>query len=222
MRWFFIHLPHLLPPALGFMFLIKVGFWAADQPPQHYEDDEVEAWRAERDRRKAARRRPVRRAVARLGVLALIPLFAAIVTGLVIYTFNIRDDRPSSALIWTHTAVSVLALALTTWKVALMGRRRLSRDLSVRRPQASLSSLALLALGVPLLATGIWLLFSPSGSSTTDYVHLITSVWWTLLLQWHLWRYLSRALAATFRGTGTTGSREPAPGDPPRSAPIGL
>jgi hypothetical protein len=120
----------------------------------------------------------------------------------------------------------VLALVLTTWKVALMGRRRLRRDLSLRRPQASLSSLVLLALGVPLLATGAWLLLNPSGSSTTDYVHLITSVWWTLILQWHLWRYLSRALGATFRNSGTTGAAGPAGipprGEPPRSAPAGL
>jgi hypothetical protein len=230
MRWVFIHLPHLLPPALGFIFLIKVGFWAADQPPQQLEDDEVEVWRAERERRKALHRRPVRRAVARLGVLALVPLFAAIVTGLFIYTWNIRDDRPSSALIWTHTAISVLALVLTTWKVLIMGRRRLRRDLSLSRPQSSLSSLVLLALGVPLVATGIWLLVRPSGSSTTDYVHLIVSVWWTLILQWHLWRYLSRALGATFRDSGTTGTAAgtsgtsgiPPRSDPPRSAPAGL
>jgi hypothetical protein len=163
----------------------------------------------------------VRRRVALAGTLALTPAFAAIVTGLVIYTFNIRDDRPSSALVWTHTALSVAAIALTTWKVASLGWTRLRRDLSLRRPQEGLSSLVLLAFGVPLTLTGALLLLSPSGDSFTDYLHLIASVWWTLLLQWHLWRYLSRALAATFRGTGTTGSRGTAPGDPPRSAPVG-
>jgi hypothetical protein len=160
--------------------------------------------------------------VALAGVLALTPAFAAIVTGLVIYTFNIRDDRPSSTLIWVHTVLSVAAIVLTTWKAASLGTRRLRRDLTLRRPQDGLSSLVLLAFGVPLTVTGAWLVVYPSGDSFSAYLHLIASVWWTLLLQWHLWRYLSRALAATFRGTGTTGSREPAPGDPPRSAPIGL
>jgi hypothetical protein len=219
MRWVLLHLPHLLPPALGFMFLGKLGFWAAEQPPQQLEDEEVEAWKAERARQRADRRRPVRRAVARTGMVALVPLVAAVATGLAIYTFNLRDHRPSSALIWSHTIVSVLALALVTWKVAMLGRTRLRRDLSIRRPQAALSSLVLLALGVPLLATGAWLLASPSGSSTMDYVHLIASVWWTLLLQWHLWRYFARALAATFRDTGTTAAGSPPVGEGPRSAP---
>jgi hypothetical protein len=222
MRWLVIHLPHLLPPALAFVFLARLGIWAADQPPQQLEDDEADAWRAEREARRAANRRPVRRRVALAGVLALTPAFAAIVTGLVIYTFNIRDDRPSSTLIWVHTALSVAAIVLTTWKALSLGGRRLRRDLTLRQPQAGLSSLVLLGFGVPLTATGVWLVVYPSGDSFSAYLHLITSVWWTLLLQWHLWRYLSRALAATFRGTGTTGSRETAPGDPPRSAPVGL
>jgi hypothetical protein len=219
MRWLLIHLPHLLPPALAFLFLARLGMWAADQPPQHFEDEEADAWRAERARQRAAKRRPVRRRVAYAGVLSLMPLLAAIVTGLAIYTFNLRDDRPSAALIWTHTILSVLGLALVTWKVGILGRQRLRRDLSLRRPQEGLSSLVLLAFGVPLLLTGAGLLWRPDGQSFLDYLHLIASVWWTLLLQWHLWRYLSRALGATFHGTGTTDPAPPA--EPPRSAPVG-
>jgi hypothetical protein len=225
LTWVLLHLPHLLPPALAFVFLARVGVWAADQPPQQFEDEEADLWRAERAARKAAKRRPVRRGVATAGVLALTPLILAIVTGLIIYTFNLRNDRPSPTLIWIHTGFSVVGLALTTWKAGLLGARRLRRELTLRRPQDGLSSLLLLALGVPLLATGVWLLRAPSGNSFADYLHLIVSVWWTLILQWHLWRYLGRALAATFHGTGTTAGRPtppPAAGEPPRSAPVGL
>ncbi len=51
--WVLIHLPHLMPPVLAFGFLTRLGFWAADQPPQQYGDDEVAVWRAERDALRA-------------------------------------------------------------------------------------------------------------------------------------------------------------------------
>ena len=38
--------------------------------------------------------------------------------------------------------------------------------------------------------------FRPSGGdfSPVDYVHIITGVWWAVIVQWHLFRYLGRAL----------------------------
>ena len=102
----------------------------------------------------------------------------------------------------------------------MLGRRRLRRDLSLRRPQAGLSSHR--AAGVRRAAARdrrLAALAQPDGQSFLDYLHLIASVWWTLILQWHLWRYLSRALGATFHGTGTTDAAPPP--EPPRSAPVG-
>ncbi len=212
--WLVTHLPHLAPPIVAFLAMAKMGLWAAEQPPSQFTDEEVAAWNEAMALKRAARRRPVRRGVARAGVLALTPLVAAVVTGLFIYTWNLRDDRPSAALVWTHVVVSVLGLAVASAKVALVGRRRLRADISIRRPQAALSSVLLLGLGVPLLLTGVALLIRPSGSSTTDYVHLIVSVWWTLLLQWHLWRYLGRALARTLRGPDAGDGRAPEPRAP--------
>jgi hypothetical protein len=198
MRWILVHLPHLLPPFLAFGFLARLGVWAADQPPQQLSDDEAAEWRRLRADRQADRRRPVLGRAARAGVLSLTPLVAAVLTGLFIYTFNLRNDRPSAALVWSHVAVSVLGLAIVSWKVAVIGARRIRASVSVRRPHEAIASLVMLALGVPLLASGGWLLAAPSGSSFADYFHLVTSVWWTLLLQWHLWRYLGRALGRTF------------------------
>ena len=63
LHWVLIHLPHLLPPVIAFAFLARLGVWAADQPPQHYSDEEVLEWRAMRDALHAERRRPVRRVV---------------------------------------------------------------------------------------------------------------------------------------------------------------
>jgi hypothetical protein len=208
-RWVLVHLPHLLPPVVAFAFLIRLGLWAADQPPQHFTDEEVVAWRAERDVLRAERRRPVSRRASRLGLLALVLLLVSFGTGLAIYTFNLRDARPSEPHVWVHTIASVVGLTLVAVKVLGIGWAKIRRELSATRPQRAASSLVLLALGVPLLATGVLLLRSPSGDSTMDYAHLITSVWWTVLLQWHLWRYLGRAVAAALRQAPA------APGDAP-------
>jgi hypothetical protein len=210
--WLLIHLPHLLPPIVAFILLARLGSWAADQPPQQYSDDEVAEWRAERLARRAERNRPVLPSAARSGVIALVFLTAAFGTGLAIYTFNLRSNRPSAPLVWSHTILSLVGLAIVQYKVAKIGWRRLRNSLSWSQPQQAGSSLVLLVLGVPLLVTGVMLLVAPNGHSFTDYFHLIVSVWWTVLLQWHLWRYLGRALGATF------GERERA--EPRRSASL--
>ena len=199
MRWLLVHLPHLLPPVLAFALLARLGVWAADQPPQHYSDDEVEEWRVARLALHAERRRPVRRSTALAGLLALVPLLVAFGTGLAIYTFNLRSDRPSGALTWVHTISASIGLVVVAVKVARIGRARIGSSLSLRRPQQAFSSLVLLVLGLPLAGTGVAELLAPNGHSFADYVHLISSVWWTILLQWHLWRYLGRALATSLR-----------------------
>ena len=204
--WILIHLPHLLPPVLAFIFLARLGLWAADQPPQHYGDEQVEVWRAERAALRAERKRPVSRRASRLGLIALLPLLVAFGTGLAIYTFNLRGDRPSAADIWVHTAAASIGLLLVTVKVVRLGWRHIRREVSVAKPQRAISSLVLLAFGVPLAVTGVYLLLEPNGTSVVDYFHLIASAWWTLLFQWHLWRYLGRAVSASLR--------RPRPADP--------
>jgi hypothetical protein len=199
LNWVIVHLPHLLPPVIAFAFLARLGLWAADQPPQHFSDEAVLEWRLERDALHAERRRPVRRSTARAGVLSLAPLVGAFGTGLAIYTFNLRNDRPSGALIWVHLVLSVLGLLVVTGKVLAIGPGRVRASLNVRKPQQAWSSVVLLVLGVPLAGTGALLVLDPSGHSTADYLHLIVSVWWTVLLQWHLWRYLGRAVSAMSR-----------------------
>ena len=199
MTWVLLHLPHLLPPLFGFVLLIKLGIWAADQPPQQYSDEEIEIWRRERAARRAEQLRPVRRGVARAGLLVLVASLATALTGLAIYTFNLRSDRPSALVIWTHSLVAVAAIAIASAKVVALGRRAILARTTFQRPHEALASVALLLLGIPLVASGGWLLIAPSGSSFVDYLHLVVSVWWTLLLQWHLWRYLGRALSASLR-----------------------
>jgi membrane protein YdbS with pleckstrin-like domain len=204
--WVLVHLPHLLPPVLAFAFLIRLGLWAADQPPQHFDDEQVEIWKAERAALHAERKRPVSRRASRLGLISFLPLTVAFATGIAIYTFNLRGDRPSSLDVWVHTAAATFGLVIVTVKVVRLGWRHIRREVSVNRPQRAISSLVLLALGVPLLATGGWLLVHPNGESVADYFHLIVSAWWTLLFQWHLWRYLGRAVSASLR--------RPRPADP--------
>ena len=90
------------------------------------------AWRAERDALRAERRRPVSRRASQLGLLALAPLLLTFGTGIAIYTFNLRGDRPSSLHIWVHTGAAVLALLLVTVKVARLGWRHIRREVSRR------------------------------------------------------------------------------------------
>jgi hypothetical protein len=192
------HLPHILPALLGFAFLAKFGAYAAKLPPAHLSDEELVVWRAEQARRQAARRpRPVSRAVARLGTAALPLLLAGAGTGLAIYTVDLRGDRPSQAMAVAHAATSAAGLLLVAAKIVRLPAGGLRRGLATRGVLREGSSLLLLAISVPLLATGLLLLVRPSSSSFTAYLHLVASVWWTLLIQWHLYRYLSRALRTT-------------------------
>src|SRR4029078_7605600 len=115
---------------------------------------------------------------------------------------SLRDERPSASAIWLHVVCSAVALALVTYKVAESGRARLSRGLDPARFLTDGLSLLLAALAVPLLATGVALLFFPGSSSATAYAHLVGSAWWMTLFGVHLVRYLGRALDATFRDRG--------------------
>jgi uncharacterized membrane protein len=199
------HLPHLLPAAFGLAFLVKFGVYAMRLPPAHLSDEELADWR----RAQAAQRRPPRRVsrvVARLGTAALPWLVVGFGTGLLMYTFALRDDRPSPELVWTHVVTSAIGLALVTWKIVRVPRRGLRRGLEPRHLLHEGSSLVLAAVSLPLAVTGVVLLAAPSDDSFTAYLHLVTGVWWTIVLQWHLYRYLSRALKTTFRP-----ARQPAP-----------
>ena len=196
MLWVAIHLPHIVPPLIAFFFLARLAVWAAAQPPSHYTDEQVEEWNQARREAQAILRLPVRRRTSLFGVLALLPLLIAFATGLWIYTLSLRGQSSDAWLFWLHVGTGSAGLLLVTIKSGELGRRRIASRLQVRRPQDAIASLVMLALGVPIVVTGILMLFRPSGGAFTavDYLHVITSVWWTLIIQWHLFRYLARAL----------------------------
>jgi hypothetical protein len=197
-RWAVIHLPHIVPPLIAFAFLARLAVWAAAQPPSHFTDEEVEAWNRERALERERLGRPVRRATSILGLSALGPIVIAFGTGLWIYTLSLRGEGSSEAMIWTHVITGAVGLLFVSIKAMELGWRRILRRLEARRPQDAIASLIMLVLGVPLLLTGIAMLVAPSGGSftTVDYIHIIASVWWVVLVQWHLFRYFRRALRA--------------------------
>jgi hypothetical protein len=133
--------------------------------------------------------------VARRALAALGPLVAALGTGAILYGVSLGNGRASSGLIWGHVGVSLLALLLVIYKVASVRRARIRRGLTLKRLTV-LISVVLGSLFVPLLITGIQLLIAPSNASFAAYAHLVSSVWWSGLLLWHLRRYLGPA----FRG----------------------
>ncbi len=133
--------------------------------------------------------------VARRALIALGPLLGALGTGAILYGVNVGGGAVPGAVIWAHAGVSLLALLLVGYKVSALRRARIRRGLSLKRLSV-LASIVLGALSVPLLITGIDLLFAPRSSSFAAYAHLVASAWWSGLLIWHLRRYLGPALRA--------------------------
>ena len=206
--WVLTHLPHLLPPIVAFVFLARLAMWASQQAPSHYTDEQVEEWNREHAAERAMRNGPVRRRTALIGLIALAPIVLAFLSGLWLYTLALRSTASPGWLIWSHTAISVVALALVTVKSGELGWRRIVRRLQARRPQDAIASLTMLAFGVPIAITGVLMLLRPSGGAFTavDYLHVITGVWWAVIVQWHLYRYLGRAMRAVSEGAAGAAS----------------
>jgi Kef-type K+ transport system membrane component KefB len=196
-RFIVLHIPHIVPVLVAFVFLGRLALVVADQPPVHLDEAAVDDWRMARSERARARR--VRRSTSRIALVALVPLLAATASGLVLYTFALDGHRPSTIFSWSHAIVSVIALALVSWKLLDAGLDRLRRGLDLHRALTEGASLVLAALGVPLLVTGVWLLAEPSDGSFASNVHLIASVWWIALFGVHLLRYLGRSVDAALR-----------------------
>ena len=137
----------------------------------------------------------VRRSAARRGLIALGPLLGAIATGAILYGINVGRRSLPWAVIWVHAGISTLALLLVAYKIGDIGRLRIRRAFA-RDRLCDLVSVGLALVSVPLALTGAALLFAPAGGSFLSYIHLITSVWWTVLLAWHLRRYMGASVRA--------------------------
>jgi hypothetical protein len=203
-----LHIPHLLPAVVGLGFLTRFGVYAMRLPPAHLNDEELAEWH----RRKEAERvppRPVATATARLSMAALPLLVTGLVTGLLIYTIDLRDDRPSAAMSWTHTLTSTAGLLLVLLKLRALEPGRIREGLRLRNAFAEGVSLVLLASAVPLLITGIPLVWDPAHDSLVARTHLVVAAVWMVVFQIHVFRYLGRALKATHVGTSQPGELSP-------------
>ena len=194
------HWPHLIFVAIG----VVAFLWTAYRPERSTE----RVPRSVPTPPEELRQRPtapaaVRRSVARRGLHALGPLLGALATGAILYGINVGGGAVPGALIWAHSGISVLALLLVAYKVNDVGIARMRRALARERLR-ELISIVLGALSVPLLVSGTALLLTPSTRSFAAYSHLISSVWWTGLLLWHLGRYLRGSLQAV--GLGVLGA----------------
>jgi hypothetical protein len=191
-----LHIPHFLPAVVGLGFLARFGVYAMRLPPAHLSDEELAEWH----RRKEAERVPPRvvaTATARLSTAALPLLLTGLVTGLLIYTIDLRDDRPSAAMSWTHTLTSTAGLLLVLLKLRSLPEGRLREGLQLRRGFTEGLSLLLLATAVPLLLTGIPLIWDPAHDSPVARTHLVVAAIWMVVFQIHVFRYFMRALRAT-------------------------
>ena len=207
------HWPHLIFVGLGVIAFLWVAY-----RPERESDDRVRVVVPVEPVAPAPKALTVRRSVARRGLLALGPLLGAVATGAVLYGLDVGGGAVPGAVIWIHSGISLLALLLAVYKVVDFGttlpariRRAFSRQ---RLPE--LVSVILGVLSVPLLATGIALLFAPSTSSFFAYSHLVSAAWWTGLLVWHLRRYVGASLRAALRPQQ---AQAPAPAAPARVVP---
>jgi len=207
------HWPHLIFVGLGVIAFLWVAY-----RPERESDDRVRVVVPVEPVAPLPKAVMVRRSVARRGLLALGPLLGAVATGAVLYGLDVGGGSIPGAVIWIHSGISLLALLLVVYKVVDFGpalpariRRAFSRQ---RLPE--LVSVILGVLSVPLLATGIGLLFAPSTSSFFAYSHLVSAAWWTGLLVWHLRRYVAASLRAALRPQQ---AQALAPAAPSRVAP---
>jgi hypothetical protein len=200
-RFVLQHIPHLLPAIVGLGFLARFGVYAMRLPPAHLSDEELAEWH----RQKEAARVPPRvvaTGTARLSTAALPLLITGLVTGLLIYTVDLRDDRPSAAMAWTHTLTSTAGLALVALKLRSLEPGRLRAGTRGRNALTEGVSLLLLVSSVPLLLSGVPLLWDPSSTSVVARAHLIVAGIWMVVFQIHVFRYLGRSLRATQVGAG--------------------
>jgi hypothetical protein len=208
------HWPHLLFVAIG----VIAFLWTAYRPETAADDEGAGAdaqFAAIETASPAPKATAVRRRVARRGLLALGPLLGAVATGAILYGLDLGNDSAPGAVIWIHSGIGALALLLVVYKVGDLGMARIRRAFG-RDRLPELVSVALGILSVPLLATGVGLLFAPSTSSFFAYAHLISAAWWTGLLVWHLRRYVGASLRAAFKPQGA-----PVPAvDRPRVVPL--
>lgn len=198
MHFIVTHLPHIVPSLLGFG--VVVWLWAADVRGRGRDGGTVAQVGAPPAPRRIAG--PVRAEAARRGALLLGPILAAAGTGAVIYAIDLDARRPGRGLAWFHSGFGTLVVLLAVYKLADADLQRLRTGWRLGRVLETAGSVLLAALLVPLLVTGAVLLAAPSGASFAAYAHLVAGAWWTVLVLWHLWRYLVRAVRAV-RRSGT-------------------
>jgi len=199
-----LHIPHFLPAVVGLGFLARFGVYAMRLPPAHLSDEELAEWHRQREATQVPPR-VVATATARLSMVALPLLITGLVTGLLIYTIDLRDDRPSAAMSWTHTLTSTAGLVLIAFKLRALEPGRVREGLRRRNALTEGMSLLLLVSSVPLLLTGLPLIWDPAHGSVVARTHLVIAAVWMVVFQIHVFRYFARALRATHVGAAPPG-----------------
>jgi hypothetical protein len=122
------------------------------------------------------------------------PILATVATGAVIYGIDLVSARPGRGLVWIHVGFSLLVCLLAVYKLAEVNPAQIRGAWRLGGMLETVGSVLLGALLIPLLLSGILVLVSPSSVSYSAYVHLSASAWWTLLVVWHLMRYMARSV----------------------------
>ena len=104
---------------------------------------------------------------------------------------------------------SIAGLLLIALKLRALEPGRIRSGLRLQNAFTEGVSLLLLASAVPLLLTGIPLVWDPAHGSLVARTHLVVAAIWMGVFQIHVFRYLGRALKATHVGPPQPGELSP-------------
>ena len=196
-----LHIPHFLPAVVGLGFLARFGVYAMRLPPAHLSDEELAEWHRQKQAAQAPPR-AVATATARLSTAALPLLITGLVTGLLIYTVDLRGTGLRRRWRGRTRCTSTAGLVLIAFKLRALEPGRLREGTRRRNALTEGMSLLLLATSVPLLLSGLPLIWNSSSTSLIAHIHLVIAAVWMVVFQIHVFRYIGRALRATQVGTG--------------------
>ena len=177
------HAPHIGP--VLFVFGAILWLWLRDLRTQPADDERERRreWNAEaKAHRLQSRttRRVSRHALVLLGGVALL-----LGTSIVLYVTETLGGPQLLLMVWAHTVLGLGICTLAFLKLRAIGTRKIRRTMRFESLLRITSSTTLTALLLPLLVTGVILVFVPSTSGFAARLHLLMAAWFSLLVITH-------------------------------------
>jgi uncharacterized membrane protein len=187
------HAAHIGPVLIVFAAILCLWLHDLRTQPEHDEVARRREWNTEVKEHRL-QTRPTRR-VARHAVALLIAVFLLLATSLVLYATETLGEPQLLLVIWAHVVLGVAICAMTAIKLRAVGCRKIRRTMRFESLSRVTSSATLTALLVPLLVTGVILVFAPSTSGFAARLHLLVAAWFSLLVIMHTYSLVRGVIA---------------------------